>query len=130
VQPEIHWHGSPAWASWVTNIIGNVESARDALVDRGLCAKADIDAAVAELGALIPRPDASAVFVWNAQGGSEGTLCSDVPFTGQVDLSRESSRMSRARGKFACPASMMTSFVFGLVSTAEHRFRDVSGGKT
>jgi SAM-dependent methyltransferase len=71
VQPEIHWHGSPAWASWVTNIIGNVESARDALVDRGLCAKADIAAAVAELGALIPRPDASAFFVWNRAVGEK-----------------------------------------------------------
>ncbi len=31
VQPEVHWHGSPGWIPWVTNIIGNVESARAAL---------------------------------------------------------------------------------------------------
>jgi len=69
VQPEVHWHGSPAWTAWVQNIIGNVESAREALIARGLCARAEVDAAVAELAALIARPDASAIFVWNRATG-------------------------------------------------------------
>ncbi len=64
-QPEAHWHGSPAFGAWVTNIIGNVESARDALVETGLCRPALIDAAVHQLAALITTPDASAGFVWN-----------------------------------------------------------------
>jgi ubiquinone/menaquinone biosynthesis C-methylase UbiE len=65
VQPEVHWHGSPAWVPWVRNIIGNVESARVALTERGLCTTDQIDRAVAELEALSARPDASAIFVWN-----------------------------------------------------------------
>jgi SAM-dependent methyltransferase len=69
VQPELHWHGSPKWAAWVTNIIGNVESARDALRDRHYTPVADIDAAVAELRALIPERHASATFVWNRARG-------------------------------------------------------------
>ena len=70
VQPEVHWHGSPAWIPWVRNIIGNVESARVALIERGLCRKDQVDAAVAELDALMARPDASATFVWNRAKGS------------------------------------------------------------
>jgi ubiquinone/menaquinone biosynthesis C-methylase UbiE len=65
VQPEVHWHGSPAWIPWVTNIIGNVESARVALIERRLCTKEQVDAAVAELRALMAKHDASAIFVWN-----------------------------------------------------------------
>lgn len=65
VQPEVHWHGSAGWTWWVENIIGNVESAREALATRGYAAAAEIDAAVAELRALTGRPDGSATFVWN-----------------------------------------------------------------
>jgi len=31
LQPEVHWHGSPGFAAWVHNIIGNLESARRGL---------------------------------------------------------------------------------------------------
>ena len=71
VQPEAHWHGSPAWAAWVTNIIGNVESARQSLVKEGLSGKAEIDDAVTELSALAERTDGSAVFVWNRAAGKK-----------------------------------------------------------
>jgi SAM-dependent methyltransferase len=64
-QPEAHWQGSPAFATWVNNIIGNVESARDALIQTGLCSPALVDDAVGQLAALLGRPDASAGFVWN-----------------------------------------------------------------
>jgi SAM-dependent methyltransferase len=63
VQPEVHWQGSPGFAVWVRNIIGNLESAR-----RGLDAAA-LDAAIAELTSLAQRPDASSVFVWNRAAG-------------------------------------------------------------
>jgi len=63
VQPEVHWHGSPGFAAWVRNIIGNLESAR-----RGLDA-ALLETAVAELTDLAERPDASSVFVWNRAMG-------------------------------------------------------------
>ena len=65
LQPEVHWHGSPGFAAWVRNIIGNLESAR-----RGLDAAA-LDAAAAELTSLARRPDASSVFVWNRASGSK-----------------------------------------------------------
>jgi ubiquinone/menaquinone biosynthesis C-methylase UbiE len=65
VQPEVHWFGSPDWATWVANIIGNVESARSALVEHGLSSPAAIDHAVEELDALSRCPDGSAIFAWN-----------------------------------------------------------------
>lgn len=63
VQPEVHWHGSPGFAAWVQNIIGNLESAR-----RGID-EAQLNQAVAELTDLIQREDASSVFVWNRARG-------------------------------------------------------------
>ena len=69
VQPEIHWHGSPGFEGWITNIIGNVESARSGLIDSGLCSEASIAAANAELNALLHNEAASSVFVWNRAVG-------------------------------------------------------------
>lgn len=65
VQPEVHWCGSPGWAAWVENIVGNVESARGTLIERGLESTEDVDRAVAELRDLVTRRDGSATFVWN-----------------------------------------------------------------
>jgi SAM-dependent methyltransferase len=65
IQPEVHWSGSRGWTAWVENIIGNVDSARSTLLDRGLCTTGELDGAVAELRALSVRPDASSVFAWN-----------------------------------------------------------------
>jgi SAM-dependent methyltransferase len=59
VQPEVHWYGSPGFAAWVQNIIGNLESARRGIDETSLTH------AVAELRALARREDASSVFVWN-----------------------------------------------------------------
>jgi ubiquinone/menaquinone biosynthesis C-methylase UbiE len=69
VQPELHWSGSLNWVPWVVNIIGNVESARTALIDHGLSTTDAIDRAVGELHALSSRPDGSATFVWNRASG-------------------------------------------------------------
>jgi ubiquinone/menaquinone biosynthesis C-methylase UbiE len=63
VQPEVHWYGSPGYAAWVRNIIGNLESARRGIDETAL------NEAVAELTALAQRKDASSVFVWNRARG-------------------------------------------------------------
>ena len=63
VQPEVHWHGSPGFAAWVRNIIGNLESARRGIDETRL------NQAVAELTDLLQREDASSVFVWNRARG-------------------------------------------------------------
>lgn len=65
VQPEVHWHGSVDFSAWIRNTIGNVESARRGLVNSGLCTEDRVDAAVAELTALMDNDQASSHFMWN-----------------------------------------------------------------
>jgi SAM-dependent methyltransferase len=65
VQPEVHWHGSPGYAAWVQNIIGNLESARNGMLAAGVITRGDLNAAVAELEALKANASGSAVFAWN-----------------------------------------------------------------
>jgi SAM-dependent methyltransferase len=65
VQPEVHWHGSPAYVAWVHNIIGNLESARNGMVGAGVITTSDLDAGIAELETLKTDSGGSAVFVWN-----------------------------------------------------------------
>jgi SAM-dependent methyltransferase len=69
VQTEIHWHGSPGYDGWLTNIIGNVQSAQYGLVSSGLCAEKDIAAGIAELTALAGNVEGSSIFVWNRAVG-------------------------------------------------------------
>jgi SAM-dependent methyltransferase len=61
LQPEVHWAGSPGFAAWVDNVIGNIESARRAIAT---------DDAAAELRAFAQREDASCVFLWNRAVGT------------------------------------------------------------
>jgi SAM-dependent methyltransferase len=65
VQPDVHWQGSPGFSVWVENLAGNVRSGREGLIAAGLASADEIDAATAELAALLQLPDASAQFVWN-----------------------------------------------------------------
>jgi ubiquinone/menaquinone biosynthesis C-methylase UbiE len=65
IQPEVHWHGSPGFSGWIENVIGNVESARQGLIDSRLCSTERIDAALAELTALVDNHQASSHFMWN-----------------------------------------------------------------
>ena len=65
VQPEPHWHGSPGYAAWVQNIIGNLESARNGMLAAGVIARSDLDAGVADLERLMRDDTGSAGFVWN-----------------------------------------------------------------
>src|SRR5262245_10692178 len=37
VQPEVHWHGSAGFSSWIQNILGNLASAEQGLVESGFC---------------------------------------------------------------------------------------------
>jgi ubiquinone/menaquinone biosynthesis C-methylase UbiE len=65
IQPELHWYGSPGFAGWIENLVGNIEGARSGLVDAGEVTQRDIDAAVGELRALLEDRDASCQFLWN-----------------------------------------------------------------
>jgi SAM-dependent methyltransferase len=65
VQPEVHWHGSPGFEAWIANIIGNIESARQGLVDGRFCDADQIERAIGELTERTQQPDASACFMWN-----------------------------------------------------------------
>ena len=69
VQPEVHWHGSPGWSAWVTNIVGNVESARRALIQRGLCTEAAVNTAIHELRSLVNQSDGSSLWIWSRARG-------------------------------------------------------------
>ncbi len=71
IAPEVHWSGSPGFAGWVTNLIGNIRSGERALIERGLAARDEIEAAVAELAALMERDDGTAVFYWNRGTGTK-----------------------------------------------------------
>jgi hypothetical protein len=55
--------------AWVRNLIGNVESAQQGLVQSGLCSEPDIEKAIMELIALCENDQGSALFAWNRAAG-------------------------------------------------------------
>jgi SAM-dependent methyltransferase len=65
LQPEVHWHGSPAYIAWIHNIIGNLESARNGMLTAGVISLSDLNAGIAELERLKTEPDGSRFFAWN-----------------------------------------------------------------
>jgi ubiquinone/menaquinone biosynthesis C-methylase UbiE len=65
VQPEVHWYASVGFASWIQNLIGNVQSARRGLIESRLCSQAQVDDSIAELTRLAQTDDASSHAVWN-----------------------------------------------------------------
>jgi SAM-dependent methyltransferase len=65
VQPEVHWFGSAGFSSWILNVIGNVESARDGMVTSGFSDAAQLESAFTQLAEVMRREDASSHFVWN-----------------------------------------------------------------
>lgn len=65
VQPEVHWHGSAGFFGWIQNVLGNLESARQGLLESGLCEHERFDTAVAELKGLLENSQASSHFMWN-----------------------------------------------------------------
>ena len=70
VQPELHWHGSPGFAAWIRNVIGNVESAREGLVRNGVCQTNQINEAEWELETLIANADASSLLCGTERSAS------------------------------------------------------------
>lgn len=69
LQPEVHWHGSPGFAGWIENLLGNLRSAEHGLAAAGLCSKELLNRATTELTALAGREDGSMVFAWNRAAG-------------------------------------------------------------
>lgn len=65
VQPELHWTGSPGFAPWIENLVGNIRSGQRGLVESGLCIAKQIEWAVTELTDLRKRDGASLTFAWN-----------------------------------------------------------------
>lgn len=65
LQPEVHWQGSPGFAGWVENLLGNIRSADQGLLQSGLCTADQLKRAEAELIAHRRCPDASLLFAWN-----------------------------------------------------------------
>jgi len=65
IQPEVHAAGSKRFQDWVANIIGNIRSGQELLVEKGLISRNEIDLAIQELHTLQNRDDAAAYFYWN-----------------------------------------------------------------
>ena len=65
IQPEVHWHGSQGFTTWIDNLIGNVKGVQQQMVKAGLCSEAMVISAIQELKGLRNDPNASSWFVWN-----------------------------------------------------------------
>ena len=63
VAPEVHHFGTPHYAAWLENLIGNLRGAEAKLVT------ADVQAACDELRALIQNPVGSTTFYWDRAAG-------------------------------------------------------------
>jgi hypothetical protein len=63
--PEIHHAGMPTYRPWVVNLMGNIQSAEDALIGLGFAPARLIDEAYQELRRLMEDPGGSAYFYWN-----------------------------------------------------------------
>ncbi|HEV2764087.1 MAG TPA: methyltransferase domain-containing protein, partial [Pyrinomonadaceae bacterium] len=72
IQPEVHHSGSPGFAAWVENLVGNVEGAVKELRAQALATGEEVGRAVAELRAWAGRDDSSAFFYWNRARGVRG----------------------------------------------------------
>ena len=69
LQPEVHWSESSNFREWMQNAIGNVESGRERMQEKGLATETEIEAAIHELQGLMERDDASLFFYWNRAVG-------------------------------------------------------------
>lgn len=65
IAPEVHHAGMETYRPWVVNLLGNIRSGEEALVDRGFATRRQIEAAYDELGRLMDDPGGSAFFYWN-----------------------------------------------------------------
>jgi hypothetical protein len=65
VAPEVHHFGTPHYAAWLENLVGNLRGAEAKLVAAGIVTAAEVAAACDELRALIPNPVGSTTFYWD-----------------------------------------------------------------
>ena len=65
IAPEIHHYGMPTFVPWIQNLIGNIDGARNNLIDIGALEPAVIDDAKSELKNLQKNQNATAYFYWN-----------------------------------------------------------------
>ena len=65
IAPEVHHAAMETYRPWVVNLLGNIRSGEEALIERGFVTRQQIDEACAELGRLMEDPGGSAYFYWN-----------------------------------------------------------------
>ena len=65
LQPEVHWQGSPGFAGWIENLLGNLRSAEKEIAVAGLCSQELLEKAKQELSTVANHRDGSMVFAWN-----------------------------------------------------------------
>ena len=65
LQPEVHWQGSPGFAGWIENLLGNLRSAEKEIAVAGLCSQEVLERAKQELSTVANHHDGSMVFAWN-----------------------------------------------------------------
>ena len=65
IAPEVHHAGMETYRPWVVNLLGNIRSGEEALIDRGFATRQQIGEAYAELERLLDDRGGSAYFYWN-----------------------------------------------------------------
>jgi len=69
IQPEVHFAGAPTFVPWIENLVGNVRSGEQELLNRDLATRDDIRQGIEELQRLMYDPAGSAFFYWNRARG-------------------------------------------------------------
>lgn len=65
IAPEIHYPESGTLKTWVDNIIGNIESASQQLIDRQMLTQEALQSAITEMQNFKKLPNGSIYFYWN-----------------------------------------------------------------
>lgn len=69
IVPQVHAYEEVNFDAWVRNIIGNVESAKDKLIEDKIATEQEVNDAVSELDAFRKNELASTIFYWNRAVG-------------------------------------------------------------
>lgn len=69
IAPQVHSFEDVNFDAWITNIIGNVESGRNKLMEEKMATNEEISAAIEELEAFRENELASTIFYWNRAVG-------------------------------------------------------------
>lgn len=65
IAPQVHGFEDVHYDDWLSNIIGNAESARDKFIEYNIATEQELNEGIAELEALRTNENASNVFYWN-----------------------------------------------------------------